>query len=175
MRRTKVMVLAVLLALVAACGGGEKSTNTAAGGSTATPTARASDTCASAGSTRFAKTRFVLHAGLAFGSFHRYIYKPYQAGAFKAGAPGRAKALAKAAAAATVTAVELRNARKAAAGDPTLCKLVEPLDRLSALVGTVAPALGAGNFSPSQLLDLNNRIEEFKGNSSSSGAPITER
>jgi hypothetical protein len=27
--------------------------------------------------------KFVLHAGLAFGAFHRYIYKP-----FKAGAPG---------------------------------------------------------------------------------------
>ncbi len=176
MRRTKIMILAVLLALVAGCGGGDKERATnAAGGSTATPTAGASGTCASAGSTRFAKTKFVLHAGLAFGSFHRYIYKPYQAGAFKAGAPGRTKALAKAAAAAAFVGVELRNARKAAAGDPTLCKLVAPLDSLTTLVGTVAPALGAGNFSPSQLLDLNSRIEQFKSNSGSSGAPITER
>ena len=28
----------------------------------------------------FAKTKFVLHAGLAFGAFHRWIYKPFKAG-----------------------------------------------------------------------------------------------
>ena len=30
----------------------------------------------------FAKTKFLLHAGLAFGAFHRYIYKPFRAGVF---------------------------------------------------------------------------------------------
>jgi len=29
-----------------------------------------------------AKTKFVLHAGLAFGAFHRYIYEPFRSGAF---------------------------------------------------------------------------------------------
>src|SRR4030088_2328381 len=48
----------------------------------------------------FAKTKVVLHMGLAFGAFHRYIYKPLRAGAFKSGAAGRVKALLKAGAAA---------------------------------------------------------------------------
>lgn len=30
----------------------------------------------------FAKTKFLLHAGLAFGAFHRYIYKPFKNGGF---------------------------------------------------------------------------------------------
>jgi hypothetical protein len=48
----------------------------------------------------FAKTKFVLHAGLAFGAIHRYIYKPLRAGALHNGAPGRVKVLLKGAAAA---------------------------------------------------------------------------
>jgi hypothetical protein len=42
----------------------------------------------------FAKTKFVLHAGLAFGAIHRYIYKPLRAGALRSGTPGRVKVLA---------------------------------------------------------------------------------
>ncbi|MEV7908560.1 hypothetical protein AB0P04_43915, partial [Streptomyces anulatus] len=34
---------------------------------------------------RFAKIRFALHAGLALGAFHRYIYKPLRSGGFMAG------------------------------------------------------------------------------------------
>ena len=48
---------------------------------------------------KFAKTKFVLHTGLAIGAFRRWIYKPWKAGTFKKGADGRTKALVKAAAA----------------------------------------------------------------------------
>ncbi len=171
--RTKVLVVGVLLALLAACGGSNDTKDNAGVGTSASPTP--SGACASAGETRFAKTKFVLHAGVAFGAFHRYIYKPYRAGAFKSGAPERTKALAKAGASALVVAVEIKAAKNAAAGDPTLCKLVPSLDRLSGLVSTVAPGLTGGTFNPTQLLDLNKGIEDFKSNSSSSGASIPER
>ena len=55
-----------------------------------------------------AKTKFVLHAGLAFGAFHRYILEPYRAGAFRKGAPGRTKALVKAGAAGLFAYRELK-------------------------------------------------------------------
>jgi hypothetical protein len=42
--------------------------------------------CPTSNTKSFAKTKFVLHAGLAFGAFHRYLYKPYQAGTFNKGA-----------------------------------------------------------------------------------------
>lgn len=35
--------------------------------------------CQHVGSVPFDKTKFVLHAGLAFGAFHRFIYAPYKA------------------------------------------------------------------------------------------------
>lgn len=175
MRRTKVMALAMLLALsalVAACGGGAKSSNSAAG---PTPTATASGSCAGAQSSSLAKFKFVSHAAIAFGAFHRYIYKPYQAGAFKAGAPGRTKALAKAGASALVVAHEIKAAKDAAAKDRTLCRLVGPLDSLSGVLTAIAPSLTSGTFDPSKVLDLNKRIEQFKRDSGSSGVQIPER
>jgi len=171
-RRSKVVVVGVLLALLAACGSNKNNNNTSTG---ATPGGATSGPCVSAGTTHFAKTKFVLHAGIAFGAFHRYIYKPYRAGAFKAGAPGRTKALAKAGASALLVAHEVKAARDAAAGDPTLCKLTAPLDSLSGLATTLAPGLTGGSFNPTQLLDLNKRIEDFKSSSSSSGAAIPEK
>lgn len=168
--RRKIVVLGVLLALLAACGG--NNTNKASG---ASPGGTTPGACVSAGTTHFAKTKFVLHAGIAVGAFHRYIYKPYRAGAFKSGAPGRTAALAKAAASALVVAHEVKAAKDAAAGDPTLCKLVPSLNGLSGVATTLAPALQGGTFNPTQLLDLNKRIEDFKSSSSSSGAAIPEK
>src|SRR5579871_5950614 len=53
----------------------------------------------------FPKTKFVLHAGLAFGAFHRYIYKPFKAGSFTG--PDKVKTIAKAAIAAAFVYHEL--------------------------------------------------------------------
>ncbi|MBO0691872.1 MAG: hypothetical protein J2P58_03150, partial [Acidimicrobiaceae bacterium] len=39
-------------------------------------------TCPTHNTTSFAKTKFVLHSALAFGAFHRYIYKPFRSGSF---------------------------------------------------------------------------------------------
>jgi hypothetical protein len=38
----------------------------------------------------------VLHAALAFGAFHRCIYKPFKEGEFRSGAPGRRRTFVKA-------------------------------------------------------------------------------
>lgn len=173
MRRTKLLVLGVLLALVAACGGTDTQDSAAQPGGQPSPTA--SGTCAEAGGSRFAKTRFVLHAGIAFGAFHRYIYKPYRAGSFKPGAPERTKALAKAGATALLVAYEIKQARDAAKDDPTLCKYVGSLDALSGLATSLAPGLNGGTFDPTKLLDLNQWIEDLKSRSSSAGTAIPER
>ena len=105
---------------------------------------------------RFAKTRFALHSGIAVAGFYRFIFKPYRAGAFKSGAPGRRKALAKAAATAGVAIHELRVAANVARcdgaalkrlGDP-LSAVLGPLDSLRGLttgggVGAIAAAQAA--------------------------------
>ena len=99
MRRPIVLLalLAVLLpaALLASGCGKDTKTVTATNASGQTTTRTVPDV-------KFAKTKFVLHTGLAIGAFRRYIYKPWKAGTLKQGADGRTAALVKAAAAGRV-------------------------------------------------------------------------
>ncbi|MET9070245.1 hypothetical protein, partial [Streptosporangium sandarakinum] len=82
----------------------------------------------------FAKTRFALHAGLALGAFHRYIYRPLRSGGFKAGAEKRKRTFAKAAVAGLFTIHELKVARGFALANPSLCRSVKAVsDRFDAL------------------------------------------
>ena len=99
MSRRTAPVLAVLLALsllLTGCGASKTTaTGTGSSQSSSQPSEGASaDSSGSAGSSgdcptsntkSFAKTKFVLHAGLAFGAFHRYLYKPYKNHAFSKG------------------------------------------------------------------------------------------
>ncbi|WP_245646607.1 hypothetical protein [Microtetraspora niveoalba] len=103
---------------------------------------------------RFAKTRFALHAGLALGAFHRYIYKPLRSGGFQAGAEKRKRTFVKAAVAGAFALHELRVAKGFAVANPTLCKAVESVSgRFAGLTdklksGTATPAdLDAGKAS----------------------------
>jgi len=100
----------------------------ACGSTTTTTTTTASGQVQVSCQIRFAKTKFLLHSGIAVGAFQRYIFKPYRAGSFKKGAPGRQKALLKAGATAVLVAHELRLAAKDAKCDgPVLKKLAGPL------------------------------------------------
>ena len=119
------------------CGGAKVTTTTNAQGQRVL-------TCA--GHVRFAKTKFLLHSGLAFGAFHRYILKPYRAGSFKKGAPGRTKALAKAGAAGLFAYHELKVARNNAICDGSaLRSLATSLsDALSSLRSLAGLKSGAG-------------------------------
>src|SRR4051794_37286198 len=58
----------------------------------------------------FAKTKFLLHSALAFGAFHRYIYKPLRAHGFSSGAPKRKRTIFKAGLAAVFIVHELKQA-----------------------------------------------------------------
>jgi hypothetical protein len=139
MPKAPLALFALVVALAAAgCGSSAKvATTTNAEGAK-------SLTCS--GHVRLAKTKFVLHAGLAVGAFHRYILKPYQAGAFRKGTPGRTKALVKAGTAALFAYHELKVARTDAVCDgPQLRKLAGSLSNaLSALSALRALKTGTG-------------------------------
>ena len=95
-----------------------------------------------------AKTKFVLHTGIALGAFHRYVYKPFRAGAFKQGAPGRKKALLKAGASALLAYHELKvAARDAQCDGPTLKKLASPLSQALSALSSLRTAIGAGDLA----------------------------
>ena len=189
MLRTYSIVISVLLLALTACGshsaqtmrpgasgaaaGAPSAAATAPGayGQEATPAA-----CPTNATRKFAKTRFVVNAGLAAGAFKRYIYTPYRKGAFKSGAHGRKRAIVKAAAAAAFTLDQLRRAKNNVQADPTLCKaLTSPIGKLSALATAMVARLKKGDADPGQIGSFDGGLENFRKDAGNSGARFQDR
>lgn len=123
--------------------------------------------------TTFAKTKFVLHSGLAFGAFHRYIYKPLRAGQFKSGTHGRIAGFVKAGLAALFVKREVRLAYDDVKANPTLCKLIaEPLQTLGDKISQAVTALKGGDASA--VNGLEQSVQDLKTKASSNGTTIQE-
>ena len=105
--------------------------------------------CPTANTTSFAKTKLVLHAGLAFGAFHRYLYKPFRAGTFTSGSTlHRTLVIGKAGASALFIKREIRLSIEDVKANPTLCKTIAaPLRTLEANVGDAIARLRHGDTS----------------------------
>ena len=156
-------LLAVLGVAAAGCGGGKTTTATNAQGQTVV-------NC----TIPLAKAKFVVHAGVAAGAFYRYIYNPWRAGRFKKDAPGRKRALTKAAASGLVVVHELRvAARDARCDGPALKKLATPistaLDALTSLQG-LATGGGIGSIGAAAAA-----FDELKTAAASAGATVKQR
>ena len=179
-------VLVLLMTLTAACG--SKTTPTAGSGAVANPTASASDSsaspsmmasasgaCAQAGTRSFQKTRMVADLALAYGAFHRYLYKPYQAGKFTKGASGRTVAIIKGGLAAAAIAKLVKNAAANASADPTLCKAVPSMSSIAGQVGGLGSQLAGGAAAAgglSQAEGLFSKLKSVVGfGESSAGLP----
>lgn len=151
MRRPIALLLCLLTLVPAAllatgCGKDSKTvTGTNASGQTTTRTVP---------DVKFAKTKFVLHTGLALGAFRRWIYKPWKAGTFKQGADGRTTALVKAAAAGAFTANEVRLARRAALSDDKLRGIGDRLGTVTTQLKSLVPGLKDGSFNPADIAKL---------------------
>lgn len=164
--RALTAMLVVLALLFAGCGSKSSSSTGASGGGAVQATAPAK-------TIHFAKTKFLLHAGLAFGAFHRYLYKPFKAGAFSH--PLQHKlALLKAAAAALFVVHEVRIAREDAQASALLRKLFSPLTALAATVTGLAAGLKGGHADAATITSANGAVDSIKTAASSAGAPITE-
>jgi hypothetical protein len=100
----------------------------------------------------FAKTKFLLHAGLALGAIHRYIYKPLRAGALRSGAPGHVKVLLKGAAAAIFAVHELRLAHDDALSSNLLRPLANKIDGLGSKLSGLVGGLKSGAVNPAAVL-----------------------
>ena len=181
--RILIVLLLPVLVVVAGCGGSAPAASTAASSSAdaipADPTGNAADaasideSCPTSNTTSFAKTKFVLHTGLAFGAFHRYLYKPYQAGTFKSGANGRITAFIKGGLAALFIKREIRLASEDVKANPTLCKAIAaPLGKLGDTVQAAFDKLKSGDASG--VTDANTAISGVEGTSKKDGVDITE-
>jgi hypothetical protein len=171
------LVLFVSLALVVVLAAGCKSSSTTAAGSGVTATSVASGSAAPTScpsqASGFAKTTFLAHAALGFGAFHRYIYKPYRAGAFRSGAHGRLTAFVKAGLAALFVKREVRLAFAAAQNSPALCKLiVSPLRTVSETVQAAVSKLEHGDASG--VGAVQGAVSQVESQASSQGTNIVE-
>ncbi len=159
--------LALILVVLAAAGCGDAKVTT-------TTNAQGKTGLACSGTVRFPKVKFALHAGLAFGAFHRYILKPYRSGAFRKSAPGRTKALVKAGAAALFAYHELKVARTDAVCDgPRLRRLADSISNaLSAVNSLRVLKTGAGLGA----IDIaREAFDRLGADAKDSGAPIADR
>jgi len=129
--------------------------------------------CPTSNAIGLAKTKFALHAGLTFGTFHRYLYKPFKAGSFSSGAKGRVAALVKAGVTALFDAHEIRVATEDVKANPTLCRVIAaPLRELASTLDGVGSQIKGGDTS--SLDQANTQAAAITARSSMNGQPITE-
>jgi hypothetical protein len=183
LRRSFVVIIMSIVPL-ALCSCGGRTTETLRPGvppgayvEPAAPTASATPAaCPTKPTRKFAKTRFVVNAGLAAGAFKRYIYTPYRNNAFKAGAPDQKKAIIKAGVAGVFVLDQLRRAKNNVMADPTLCKaLAGPITKLSALTKTMVDKLKKGQFDPSDIGSVSSGIEGFRKTATGAGAGFKDQ
>jgi len=159
------LVLAAALALATAGCGSKTVTTTGANGQATTRTVP---------DIHFAKAKFALHAGLAFGAFHRYISKPLKEGAFGAGAPDRLGAIVKAGTAALFAVHELRMAREDALADDRLRPLAERVERLLGKLNHLGAALKRGSLDANAILESAGAVSALHAASGGLGTTIKE-
>ncbi|MFF4771367.1 hypothetical protein ACFY05_00755 [Microtetraspora fusca] len=121
---------------------------------------------------RFAKTRFALHAGLALGAFHRYIYKPLRSGGFQAGAEKRKRTFLKAAVAGAFALHELKVAKGFAAANPKLCKAVEGV---TGHFTNLTDKLKSGTATSADLDASKGSMDALQGDATKTGYPFKEQ
>jgi hypothetical protein len=121
----------------------------------------------------FAKTKFLLHAGLAFGAFHRYLYKPLKAGVFSKPLSHKA-ALVKAGLATAFLVHELKIAYTDAQSSPTLTKLVRPITALKTKATTMIAGLKAGHYDPARINSAQSDVASITSQAAGAGAQVKD-
>jgi hypothetical protein len=166
--------VATWFALAAALCALALSTSVAQASSTGTDGALSVASVCDTGHVFFAKTKFVFHTGLAFGVFHHFIYKPFKAGAFKAGTPGRLKSGIKASLAAAFVYHELKLACKDANNSSLLRPLLTPLNLLVTLFTDLERKLKGGSFSTKDFTSAAGAVTSLGQKSAGLGLPIKD-
>jgi len=120
------------------------------------------------------KTSFVIHAALAFGTFHHFIYKPFKAGDFSHPFSHKLK-IAEAVAAGLFVEHEVKLALTDAKGSKLLSHVVVPLGALGSAVALVRAGIADHHPNAKQINYANSSIDSAEFNSTSAGQPIQEQ
>jgi hypothetical protein len=121
----------------------------------------------------FAKTKFLFHAGLAFGAFHRYIYKPFRNGGFSPPSQHKA-AIVKAGLAALFAYHEAKIALRDAQASPILAKLVSPLTALQRQLAGLGGRLKQGELDGGGINTAASTVDHIGSQSASSYKAIQD-
>ena len=166
--------VALLLVTVAlAAGGCGSSSSSSSSGAAAAGSSTATSSTPNVG--HLPTVKFVLHAGLAFGAFHRYLYKPFKAGAFSGGVFKHKLTVVKAGLAALFVYHEVKLAVKDAQASPKLSKLVAPLTALADKVKSLGSSVKSGKPDASSLSSANGDITSLSGLASAAGVSVPDQ
>lgn len=133
----------------------------------------ASTISASSGTKSLATAKFVLHAGLALGAFHHWIYAPIKAGALRS--PGSHKlALVKAGLAAVFVYHELKLSAENAKSSKLLKPLVAPLTSAGDKLNSLKTSITSGSVDQSEIDGINSQLGQIKSKAAASGQSIQE-
>ena len=131
--------------------------------------------CDQVGSAHLPKSRFLLHAGLAFGAFHRYILKPLKNSGFTAGSSSRTKTFVKAALAGAFVVREIIQMDKFANADKTLCKIVPNIDGVNTALSGLIDKLKGSSATDADLTSVSSTFDSLQSQAGSLGATIKDR
>ena len=167
MRRSALVLACLLVAAFSLSACGDKTvTSTDTSGNVSTRTVP---------DVKFAKTKFVLHTGLAIGAFKRYIATPFANGEFKKGSPKRKRTIAKAVAAGAFVAHELKQARDAALSDDKLRGIGDKLGSVGDQLKGLLPSLATGALSGGSVSSILGGLGGISSAAGALGLPIKER
>jgi hypothetical protein len=170
MLRRSAVLLAVVgcIAALGVAGCGSKSSTSSSSG------AAAVSTPASGGTTHLAKTKFVVHAALAFGAFHHFIYKPGKAGDFSH--PFSHKlTIVKAGLAAVFTYHELKLAASDVKSSKLLSKLFTPITLVAGEIHSLGSAIKGGHASSSNISGINSSLSSIQSTAQSNGQGFSDQ
>ena len=173
MTRSWVRLLTVLCCIgalaLAGCGSGSSASSSTAG----TASGSATSTASASSSTHLPTVKFLLHAGLAFGAFHHWIYTPIKAGVLKH--PFLHKVtLVKAGLAALFVYHELKIAVQDARASKVLRPVVAPLEAAANKLSQLKASITGGSVNPTDLTGINSQLNQAAQTATSAGQTITE-
>ena len=152
------LLLVAALLVVAGCGSSTTATSPPAASST---------------TVHFAKTKFAIHAGLAFGTFHHFIYEPFKAGDFSH--PFLHKlTIVKAVLAGLFVEHEVKIALADARASKLLSHVVAPLAAFGGVIALIRSSIQGGHPNAAAITSGNSSISSAETNSSYAGKPIRE-
>jgi hypothetical protein len=132
-----------------------------------------SNSGAQVSTTHFAKTKFLLHAGLAFGAFHHFILGPVRAGDLKH--PFSHKlTLIKAGLASLFVYHELKLAAHDAQSSKILRVLVSPLTLAAGAIHALKSSLTSGGANPQSVSNVNSSLARIGSQASADGQSISD-